>query len=243
MVLKAVFLEFNGVIAKDTSLRRELIDDILISENLRPNPDEYAEVCFGQSDRACLSELLTRRGRVTSSAQLDKLLTKKSQDYIQQLTRSPKKPLYPGLEDLLYKAKAESLKLAIVTGTAKAEVEWTLNQANLLDAFSVLVTAEDIALEDEKPSQKGYRIAINRLNDLYSDLLLSPEDCVAVEAFYPGIEAAQNSGIPVVGVAHCYPYRMIQRRADWVVDYLNEIDFPWIRRWYEPDKIAPESSA
>ncbi|MDB9529808.1 HAD family phosphatase [Oscillatoria sp. CS-180] len=242
MVLKAVFLEFNGVIARDITLRRELIDEILIAENLRPNPDEYVEVCSGRSDRACLNDLLTRRGRVTTTELLNKLLTQKSQNYIQRLTQNQKRLLYPGIEDLLYKAKTDSLLLGIVTGTAKTEVEWVLQQMNLTDSFSVIVTAEDLALEDEKPSAKGYQIAIARLNEQRPNLLLTADECVAVEAFYPGIEAAQNASIPVIGVAHCYPYRMVQRRADWVVDYLVEIDFAWIRRRYDPNVPIVEES-
>jgi beta-phosphoglucomutase len=100
------------------------------------------------------------------------------------------------------------------------------------------VTAHDLTVDEEKPSAKGYEIAIARLNETHPDLSLTPAECLTVEAFYSGIAAAKNARIPVVGVAHCYPYRMIQRRANWVVDYLNEIDFAWIRRWYEPEAIA-----
>lgn len=242
MVLKAVFLEFNGVVIKDATLKRTLIDEILISESLRPDAAEYAQVCVGRSDRACLKQLLNRRGRVTSQEFLDKLLMQKSEAYIDRLAEAAKIPLYPGLEDLLYKVKTESLALGLVTSTAKAEVDWVLEHANLADAFSVVVTAQDLALKDEKPDPKGFEIAIARLNEQNPDLSAVPEECLAVEAFYPGIAGAKSAHIPVVGVAHCYPYRMIQRRANWVVDYLNEIDFAWIRRGYEPEAIAREEA-
>ncbi|HEY9887755.1 MAG TPA: HAD family phosphatase [Candidatus Obscuribacterales bacterium] len=239
MVLKAVFLEFSGVVIKDADLRQRLIDDLLLSENLRPNPAEYDEVCTGCSDRICLQQLLERRGRIATPPLLDKLLAQKATAYIHALEAAPKLPLYPGLTDLLYKVKTESLLLGLVTGTARAEVDWVLAQANLADQFAVVVTAADLAIEDEKPAPKGYQIAIARLNERYPDLALSPADCVAIEAFYPGIAAAKSAQIPVVGVAHHYPYRMMQRRANWVVDYLNEIEFPWLQRWYDPSAIAP----
>lgn len=235
MVLKAVFLEFSGVVIKDAELKKQLTDEILIAENLRPNAAEYAEVCTGRSDRTCLHQLLTRRGRVTNTDFLNQLLAQKSSAYIQQLAKRKKLPLYPGLKDLLYKVKTESLVLGLVTGAAQAEVDWVLTQAQLKNNFSVIVTAQDLAVDDEKPSPKGYKLAINRLNQEYPTLQVEAAECVAVEAFYPGITAAKQAQIPVVGVAHCYPYRMVQRRADWVVDYLNEINFDWIRRSYEPD--------
>jgi len=238
MVLKALLLDFNGIVIKDTGLKGRLIDDILLSENLRPNPEEYVEMCAERSDRACLDRLLSRRGRVTTPEFLDELLAKLTNQYLEQLAEVPRLPIYPGLTDLLYQAKVASFPVAIVTSTARPEVDWVLDHAQLTDNFAVTVTAEDVAVAQEKPDPKGYEIAIARLNDQFPDLALTPQNCLAIEAWYPGIAAAKQAGIPVVGVAHCHPYRMIQRRANWVVDYLNEIDFDWIGSAYQPQSAA-----
>jgi beta-phosphoglucomutase len=238
MVLKALLLDFNGIVIKDTGLKGRLIDDILLSENLRPNPEEYVEMCAERSDRACLDRLLSRRGRVTTPEFLDELLAKLTDQYLQQLADIPRLPIYPGLEDLLYQAKVAGFPVAIVTATARPEVDWVLAQANLSENFAVQVTAEDVAVQEEKPAPRGYEIAIARLNAQFPDLALTPHNCLAIEAWYPGIAAAKQAGIPVVGVAHCHPYRMIQRRANWVVDYLNEIDFDWIGSAYRPQSAA-----
>ncbi|MGF1461442.1 MAG: HAD family hydrolase [Leptolyngbyaceae cyanobacterium] len=238
MVLKALFLDFNGVVIKDTRLKANLMDEILIAENLRPNPEEYFEMCAERSDRACLDRLLSRRGRVTTDAQLTQLLDKLVSGYLAKLENLSKLPIYPGLEDLLYQAKVAAMPVALVTSTAQAEVEWVLAQTQLADSFTVLVTAEDVSIAEEKPSPRGYEIAIARLNDRFPDLHLQPTECLAVEGWYPGIAGAKAAGIPVVGVAHCHPYRMIQRRANWVVDYLTEIDFDWIAGKPQPQPAA-----
>ena len=238
MVLKALLLDFNGIVIKDTGLKGRLIDDILLSENLRPNPEEYFEMCAERSDRACLNRLLSRRGRVTTTEFLNQLLAKLTDSYLQQLADIPRLPIYPGLADLLYQAKVASLPTAIVTSTSRQEVDWVLEQAQLSDNFAVTVTAADVSVEEEKPSPKGYEIAIAQLNEQFPELALTPHNCLAIEAWYPGIAAAKQAGIPVVGVAHCHPYRMIQRRANWVVDYLNEIDFDWIGSAYQPAAVA-----
>ena len=238
MVLKALLLDFHGIVLKDTGLKGRLIDEILISENLRPNPEEYFEMCAEHSDRACLDRLLTRRGRVTTPEFLNELLTKLSTSYLQQLADIPRLPIYPGLEDLLYQAQVAGLPVALVTSAAQQEVDWVLDKAQLAERFAVKVTANDLAIEAEKPSPRGYEIAIARLNEQFPDLALTPQNCLAIEAWYPGIAAAKQAGIPVVGVAHCHPYRMVQRRANWVVDYLNEIDFEWIGSAYQPSSAA-----
>lgn len=238
MVLKALLLDFNGIVLKDTGLKGQLIDEILISENLRPNPEEYVEMCAERSDRACLDRLLTRRGRVTTTEFLNELLAKLSTRYLQQLVEIPHLPIYPGLEDLLYQAKVAALPVALVTSAATQEVDWVLDKAQLVDRFAVTVTAHDLAVAEEKPSSRSYEIAIARLNEQFPELALMPQNCLAIEAWYPGIAAAKQAGIPVVGVAHCHPYRMVQRRANWVVDYLNEIDFEWIGSAYKPPSAA-----
>lgn len=238
MSLKALLLGFNGVVIKNTRLKKPLIDDILIAENLRPDDAGDAELCAERCDRACLNQLFDRRGRVTDPEFLDKLLNKLVTTYLERLNELDKPPIYPGLEDLLYKAKVASLPIAIVTGAAPQEVDWVLTQAKLTDYFVTTVTAQDLTVEEEKPLPRGYEVAIARLNERLPDLALKPEECLAVEAWYPGIAAARAAGIPVVGVAHCHPYRMVQRRADWVVDYLSEIDFDWVRDRYEPKTAA-----
>lgn len=238
MVLKALLLDFNGIVIKDTGLKERLIDEILISENLRPNPEEYVDMCAERSDRACLDRLLSRRGRVTTPEFLDELMAKLTANYLQQLADVARLPIYPGLEDLLYQAKVAAFPVALVTSAAQPEVDWVLDKAKLADSFAVKVTAQDLTLEEEKPSPRGYEIAIARLNEKFPNLAVDHRNCLAVEAWYPGIAAAKQAGIPVVGVAHCHPYRMIQRRANWVVDYLNEIDFDWIGSAYQPPSAA-----
>ncbi len=64
MSLKAVLFDFNGVIINDEPLHEQLIEQILLGENLRSQPGEFRKVCLGRSDRVCLKELLTNRGRV-----------------------------------------------------------------------------------------------------------------------------------------------------------------------------------
>ncbi len=243
-MLKAIFLEFNAVLIKDADIRRSLIDELLVAENLRPDPQEYPALYRGNSDRTCLSQLLTRRGRVVNSAYLEKLLAQKATRYIQILQAQGKLPLYPGLEDFLYQIKRAALPLCLLTTAHSAEVDWVLTQAHLKDQFAAIVTGDNLPPEAEKPSPLAYQTALKILNETLGqrDVIL-PEQCLAVEATYAGIQSARSAGVPVVGVAHLYPYWMIQRRANWAVDYLNEIDLDWIQPQYSPTSGSSTNAA
>ncbi len=222
MTLKAVLFNFNGVILNDQPIHQKLIEQILLEENLRPQSGEFQWFCLGRSDRACLKDLLTSRGRVVTEAHLERLITRKSQFYQQQLKAMEKLPLFPGLKELVFKLRSAQLKLAIVSGALRPEVTAVLHRTQLAQHFPVIVAAEDLAVS--KPEPDGYLLAIKRLNQKYPALALKPTEALAIEDTFSGIEAAKRAGVPVVGVANNYPLHMLQRLANWTVDFLDELE-------------------
>ncbi|MDX2212784.1 MAG: HAD family phosphatase [Oculatellaceae cyanobacterium bins.114] len=226
-MLKAVLFDFNGIIINDEPLHQKLIDQLLIEENLRPKPEEYWQTCVGRSDRACLTDLLTQRGRVVTDKYLNDLIARKSRAYQQQLQAIDKLPIYPGLTDLIFQLRSSQIKMAVVSGAVRAEIELVLERSQLAQHFSVIVAGDEIT--QSKPEPEGYLLAVKRLNQQFPDLLLQPNECLAIEDTFAGIEAAKRAGIQVVGVANTYPFHMMQRQANWAVDYLMELELDRIR--------------
>ncbi|MBD1921342.1 HAD family phosphatase [Microcoleus sp. FACHB-831] len=235
MTLKAVLFDFNGVIINDEPLHRELINEILIAENLRFNPAEYQQFCLGRSDRACLRDLLANRGRVVSDSYLTQLISRKAQAYEQKLESVEKLPIYPGLDDLIFKIRAAQVKIAVVSGALRSEVELVLNRAKLAQYFSAIVGGDDITAS--KPEPDGYLLAVERLNQQYPSLNLKPAECLAIEDTLVGIQAAKRAGVKVVGVAHTYPFHMLQRWANWAVDYLYDLEIERVQQVFS--RTAP----
>ncbi|MDV3350835.1 HAD family phosphatase [Leptolyngbyaceae cyanobacterium CCMR0082] len=232
-MLKAVFWGFHGVIINDDDIHPQLIAQLLLSENLRFDLEEYQEMYLGRSDRARLTAILQTRGRFVRDDYLDGLLRKKAEGYGEWLRSQPKLALYAGVDDLLYRIRSKQYVTAIVTGAQRADVEQVLTAAKLTDQFSLVVSASDMPVAASKPAPDSYLAAIDQLNLLNPELALTPQNCLAIESCFAGVEAAKAANIPVVGVAQIYPYHMMQRCATWAVDYLNEIDFDWIAPRYE----------
>ncbi|MBE9180667.1 HAD family phosphatase [Oculatella sp. LEGE 06141] len=227
MTLKAVLFDFNGVIINDEPLHQKLIAQLLIEENLRPNPDEFWQVCVGRSDRACLADLLAMRGRVVSETYLNELITRKSRAYQQQLAVLENLPMYPGLPDLMFQLKSARVVMAVVSGAVRSEIELVLERTELAKNFSIIVAGDEITAS--KPDPEGYLLAIKRLNEAFPELQLQPTECLAIEDTFAGLQAAKRAGISVVGVANTYPFHMMQRHANWAVDYLSEIELDRVR--------------
>jgi len=236
MGLKAVLLNFSGVIIRDEALHRQSLAELLLEENLSPTLSDYVQVCRGRTHLACLTDLWQRQGRVLTPAQQQQLLRRQHQRYGQALARLEPLPLYPQVRELIERIQGAQLKIAILSGASEQAVEWVLNRVGL-PGVDRIIGGEEVSLGGSQPAPDRYLLALQRLNQSFPDLSLQVRDCLAVEASFTGITAAQRVGIPVIAVAHYYPYQIIHRRADWVIDDLGELDLDWLQAYYNGEPL------
>ncbi|AFY31814.1 HAD family phosphatase [Calothrix sp. PCC 7507] len=237
MSLKAVLFDFNGVIINDERIHLKLIDEILIEENLQPQKMNELQASLGRSDSVCFQELLATRGRVASEDYLTQLLNRKAQGYALELEKIEKLPLYTGLDDLIFQVRSKNLKLGLVSGAIRQEIELVLNRAKLTEYFNIIVAGDDITTS--KPDPSGYLLAVERLNQEYPDLHLQPQECLAIEDTPAGIAAAKKATMPVVGVANTYPFHMLQRCCNWTVDYLSDLELERVHEVFARRDLQP----
>ncbi|MEL6438858.1 MAG: HAD family phosphatase [Cyanobacteria bacterium J06621_8] len=221
MSLKAVFLDFSGVIIDDEAINQELIAEILLQENLLADSDEYAQYCRGKSDRACLNAILAIRGRILADAYLDRLLETKTQGYRQKIEQRGEFDLPPYLTEFLIQLKNQEIAVGLVTGANRSEVEYLLEKLELDQYFDVIVAGDDLIAS--KPEPDPYLLAAQRLN-------VETSECLAIENNPVGIEAAKRAQIQVVGISYIYPLHMLQRQANWTVDNLMDIELERVDR-------------
>ena len=239
--LKAVIFDFNGVIINDETLHQELLEKVLIEENIRPRPGEYRDVCLGKSDRACFSEILSNRGRAFTDADLDMLVQRKSKYYQDAIATLTPLPIYSGVEDIIFRFRSLQLPLAIVSGAVHDEIQKVLGRAGLTTHFSTIIAGDDISTS--KPDPTGLLMAVEQLNQSFPTLDLAPSNCLVIEDTPAGIESAKRAGMSVVGVANTYPYHMIQRQANWAVDYLIELELDRLKYFFENQSEAALSAS
>lgn len=230
MSLKAVLFDFNGIIINDEVIHRQLTEEMLLTENLIIKPGEFEQVCLGRSDRACFKELLESRGRVVSDEYLAKLLSQKTNNYATILGKVEELPLYPGVKELISQISSDNLRLGLVSGALRKDIELVLERANLTEYFEVIVSTDDVATS--KPEPEGYLLAVELLNKKHPELDLKSSECLVIEDTPAGIQSAKNAGMQVVAAAHTYPFHMLQRQANWTVDYLSDIELERIKSFF-----------
>jgi HAD superfamily hydrolase (TIGR01509 family) len=167
---------------------------------------------------------------------VQKLIARKSAAYQSALGKLETLPTYPGLQDLIFKLRAAKLQMAIVSGATRAEIDLVLQRLQLSEFFPVIVSGDQRL--PSKPDPNGYLLAVDRLNQTNPDLQLKPSECLAIEDTFAGIEAAKRAHISVVGVANTYPFHMLHRRANWVVDYLSDLELDRVQQTYAQTVIA-----
>jgi beta-phosphoglucomutase len=223
MPLQAVLFDFNGTIIDDEAIHHQLIDELLISENLRPTGRSHRRLCLGKSDRTALLDIFQEQDRSVDEKQMQKLLDRKSAAYQQRLGELETIPIYADLLDFLDNLESTGLQLGVVTGATRAGVELVLTKTGLAQRFKAIVTAEDVT--QGKPSPDGYLLAAQQLG-------VPPQNCLAIEDTFPGLLAAKAAGMPAIGIAHTYPFHMIQRRANWAVDCFADLEIQRIQETY-----------
>ena len=121
--------------------------------------------------------------------------------------------------------------MAVVTGAIRTEVELVLNKANLANYFQVIVGGDNV--KESKPKPDAYLLAVDILNQKCQGINLKPSECLVIEDTFPGIEAAKLAGMSVVGVAHTYPFHILQRLANWCVDDLSDLELDRVQKVYQ----------
>ncbi len=231
MALKAVLFDFNGVIINDESIHRELINELLLGENLRPQGKDSWQTTIGRSDRVCIRELWQAQGRFVTDSELDKLIAKKAIAYQQRLEQLETLPIYPEVVQFIDSMHASGYKLAVVTGATRSGVNLVLQRDGIDRYFETMVTGDEI--NSSKPDPQGYLLAVDRLNQLNPDLNLLPSECLAIEDTFPGIQAAKSAKIQVVAIANTYPFHMLQRQANWTIDCFADLEFDRVNQLFD----------
>ena len=229
MTLKAVLFDFNGVIINDESIHEQLLEEVLLTENLRFNPEEFQKYSLGRSDRSAMIDLCALRGRVLNESTLQSLLRRKHEAYLIRIKAMETLPIYEGVLEFIDLLRSAGCELAVVSGAMRAEIELVLVKMGVRDFFSTIVAGDEIG--SSKPDPEGYLLGFKRLQEQFPKLDLTLENCLIVEDSFPGIEAAKAAGIDVVAVANTYPFHMLHRVANWTVDAVLDLDL---------DRLLPE---
>ena len=201
-MIKAILMDFNGVIINDEPIQHAAYKEIFSAEGVDVTDEMYYSR-LGMDDKTFVASILTESGR---SAEMDRVLemtAAKTEHWRGIVTDAM--PIFEGVENFVRKCSNE-LSLGIVSMAKREEIDFVLESAGIADCFSVVVSAENVT--ECKPDPQCYRQGFRDLDAARitrGHLPMLHEDCVVIEDSPPGVMAGRAAGLPVLGVTNTVP--------------------------------------
>jgi HAD superfamily hydrolase (TIGR01509 family) len=141
--------------------------------------------------------------------------------YYTQLIEENVVPLRPGVKRLLQEARDAGLRLAIATTTTPANVTALLQTAlgaDSLDWFEVIAAGDIVPAKKPAPDIYDY---------VLQTMQLEPNQCLAFEDSYAGLQSARQAALSTVITVNDYTQAQDFTGAALVIDHLGEPDLPF----------------
>ncbi|MDQ3865684.1 MAG: HAD family phosphatase [Actinomycetota bacterium] len=181
----AVMIDFNGTLSDDELVLAEIFSQLFGEYGKPLTSHEYFHRLAGLSDPEIVRTWLGR-----DHPDVEKVVGERIARY-RDAVAGGSTVRRAAREAVRY--AAERVPVALVTGAARIEIEPVLEAAGIADAFSVVVSADDI--ERGKPHPEGYERALALL-----DGDLAPERVVVFEDTEAGVAAAKAARMHCVAL-------------------------------------------
>lgn len=220
MTIRAVLMDFNGVIINDEPLHCQAYQQILKNHDIELTEENYYK-CTGMNDVSFIREQFKNAGKNVDDATISDISKQKTVAWRALVDREI--PIFDGVENFIKKCE-QRFALAVVSMAKREEIEHVLMQTGLADSFSAIISAEDS--NSYKPNPECYLKGFQKLDTIRNaqgHYPLVHRECLVVEDTPQGIQAAKNAGMKVLAVTGTYDEKTLREAgADSVTSNLND---------------------
>lgn len=220
-MIKAILLDFNGVIINDEPIQMKAYQAVLKEEGISLSEEEYYSA-LGMDDRAFVRFAFAKENRELTEEVSRALIERKSAAHRKVI--EGELPLFDGAANFI-RAASHRYKLGLVSMARRVEIDYVLERANLRNAFSAIVSAEDVSNHkpDSECFDKGFRL-VDRARTADGGFPLNRNECVAIEDSPPGIVSAKSAGMKTIGVTNTVTAKALRESgADVVISTLADL--------------------
>lgn len=211
MVLEAIIFDMDGVIVDTEYFDFKIQKDFILKLNPNFSYDESELLqLVGKSYNTLYRLLQNFIGDEFSISEIEEEYTKFSEECYRNIDYQ--KLFRRDIEFILKFAKANNMKLAVASSSRKQHIIEVLEACHIYQYFDYIESGENFS--ESKPNPEIYYSVLKELS-------VVPENCIALEDSYSGIEAATGAGIPTIGY---YDERLpiFNSKASWKVDNMRQ---------------------
>lgn len=228
-MIKAILMDFNGVIINDEPLQMKAYQEILKGEEIDLTEEQYY-ASMGMDDKTFIEAAYARAGKELTENRISvirKMKTAKWREMVEQEV-----PLFEGVENFIRKMEKD-FALGIVSMAGREEIEFILEATNLRGSFSAIISAEDVA--NCKPNPECYHKGFNLIDAVRTARGSNPivhGDCLVIEDAPQGIRAGKAAGLKTLGITNTVSAEDLREAGadavsksldDWMPDSLRRV--------------------
>ncbi len=218
-MLKAIIFDCDGIIVNSEPHHLKTFQQTLEEEGIPLSEKEYYQKYLAMDDKGCFEAVLQLHQRPINDGILKGLILKKMALY--RVLSQQELFLYPGVVEFVKEAE-KHYRLAIASGAFRGEIKFALDKGGIRSFFKVIVSAQDV--KHGKPHPEAFLCALAKLNQIATGSTpIMPKECLVIEDSLHGVEAARAAGMRCLAVTNSYPRRLLDGKADWVVDSLSGV--------------------
>jgi HAD superfamily hydrolase (TIGR01509 family) len=227
-MIKAILMDFNGVIIDDEPIQMKAYQDILAEQGVALTDEEYYS-SLGMDDRTFVEAAFARAGKHVSPERVREITRAKSHRWAEMVEE--KLPLFDGIRNFVEKMSHE-FAVGLVSMSNREDIEHVLDRAALRPFFEVIVSAEDVSTC--KPDPECYRTGFKLIDSVRTaggHLPITHGECLVIEDSPPGIAAAKEADLRTLGVTNTVSAEELRSAgAEYVAWNLNDWMPDTIRR-------------
>lgn len=219
-MIKGILFDFNGILIDDEPLQRKAYQDVLKDEGIELTVKDYYD-SLGTDDVAFVRAAYKRANTELDDAVLQRILERKMKAHREMLAGDL--PLFDGVVNFVRQVQ-HHFTLGIVSMARNEDIIDVLSRAGILDAFSVIVSAEEVT--HHKPDPECYNLGFREIDELQRAKGAFPlvrEEVLVIEDAPPGVVAAKAAGMWTLGVTNTVTAAELRRAgADSVTKTLAD---------------------
>ncbi len=228
-MIKAILMDFNGVIINDEPVQMKAYQEILKGEDIELTEEQYY-ASMGMDDRTFIKSAYARAEKELTENRVEAIREAKTAKWREIVEQEI--PLFDGVENFVRKMEKD-FALGIVSMARREEIEFILEAANLRDSFSIIVSAEDVT--NCKPDPECYHKGFNLIDAARTAAGSNPivhGDCLVIEDAPQGIRAGKAAGLMTLGITNTVSAEALREAgadavskslSDWMPDSMRRV--------------------
>jgi len=228
-MIKAILMDFNGVIINDEPLQMQAYQEILKDEAIDLSEEDYYS-CLGMDDKTFVEAAYRRADKNYTAEKIKEINDAKTARWREIVDKEM--PLFNGVENFVKKMEKD-FALGIVSMARREEIEYILEKIGLRGSFLSIISAEDVS--NCKPNPECYHKGFNLIDAARMTRGSNPivhGDCLVIEDSPPGIQAGKRAGLKTLGITNTVSARELREAGadavsksldDWMPDAMRRV--------------------